>query len=443
MAVVKIVNVKTTPLKTLKYVSNPTKTNSGQLIDSFNCFKDYKKADMKMEFIRKKYQKDEKTKLLHVVHRFSNKEKELTAEKAHEISKEWYTEMFSDRAVTLVATHNKSNFEKSLHTHFCINAIDLDGNRIRLDKEWIRRAKEKSNEICKKYGLENSIIEFKGINPSKSWYEWDCTNKGISWKTKIRDDIDNLIDSVDTVDELFERLKQQGYQLKRGKYVSFKHPEQVRFVRDKTLGFYYTIEQLQKRIDRSKEIEFIKFKDKKSGWIDSDIYKYKHAKGSIGNIFEIAIKIIEAKLNMEVKDRYKKVYINNFKTTQSLEKLENALALVDKYKVESPEDAVKIINKCEDDLVKLDSWKSKAERRLLEIKEIESQLEEVSKINKAMEKAELTIKSRIRTKDDMQSILDELDDIRRENEKKREMENQKREKDKREKENRNDREKER
>lgn len=417
MAVVKIVPVKTTPGNTLKYISNPNKTNSGNLVEGINCFKDYKKADMKMEYTRRKYGKDNRNKLLHVIHSYSNKEEKLTPELAHKVSLEWYKEMFSDRAITLAATHIKTKDEKSLHTHFCVNSIDVDGNRIRLDKAWIRKAKEKSNEICKKYGLENSILEFKNIVPSKSWYEWDCTNKGTSYKELIRKDIDALIDKVDSIEELFDELRKQGYLLKQGKYVSYKHPKQVRFVRDKTLGYYYTIEQLKKRIERSKDIEFIKFRDKKSNWIDSDIYKYRYAKGTIGNIFEIAIKIIKTKYDLGNEVDNRRYYRSNFKAVKSLEKLENALNLVDKYKVEKPEQVIRVINECENDIEKLYAWKTKAEKKLMELRKLENMLEEVGKVDTAIKKADDNISDRKYKINDMKAILEELDRLKKERDK--------------------------
>lgn len=417
MAVVKIVPVKTTPGNTLKYISNPNKTNSGNLVEGINCFKDYKKADMKMEYTRRKYGKDNRNKLLHVIHSYSNKEEKLTPELAHKVSLEWYKEMFSDRAITLAATHIKTKDEKSLHTHFCVNSIDIDGNRIKLDKAWIRKAKEKSNEICKKYGLENSILEFKNIVPNKSWYEWDCTNKGTSYKELIRKDIDALIDKVDSVEELFNELRKQGYLLKQGKYVSYKHPKQIRFVRDKTLGYYYTIEQLKKRIERSKDIEFIKFRDKKSNWIDSDIYKYRYAKGTIGNIFEIAIKIIKTKYDLGNEVDNRRYYRSNFKAVKSLEKLENALNLVDKYKVEKPEQVIRVINECENDIEKLYAWKTKAEKKLMELRKLENMLEEVGKVDAAIKKADDNISDRKYKINDMKAILEELDRLKKERDK--------------------------
>lgn len=414
MAVVKIVVVKTTPLNTLKYISNPEKTNEGQLVEGINCFKNYDKANIKMEFIREKYGKNDKNKLLHVIHSYSNKEEKLTAELTHEISMEWYREMFSDRAITLAATHIKTENEKSFHTHFCVNSIDMSGDRIRLDKAWIKRAKEKSNEICKRHGLEHSILEFKNTVPNKNWYEWDCTNKGTSWKETIRNDIDVCIAKVDSVEELFNKLKEQGYALKKGRYISYKHPNQIKFVRDKTLGYYYTLEQLEKRIERSKEVQFIKFRNKKSSWVDADIYKYKHDKGTIGNIFEIAMKIVNTKLDIESKKDNKQYYSNNFKSVKSLEKLEKALSLVEKYSIEKPEEVIKTINDCENDLEKLYSWKSKAERKVNELKKIEHMLTQVDKVNDAIKKADETINHKTVTIENMQSILEQLDSIQKE-----------------------------
>ena len=59
------------------------------------------------------------------------------------------------------------------------------------------------------------------------------TKKGTSWKEQIRQEIDKLIPSVNSLDELLQVLEERGYEVKRGKYISIKAPGQQRFVRTK------------------------------------------------------------------------------------------------------------------------------------------------------------------------------------------------------------------
>ena len=71
---------------------------------------------------------------------------------------------------------------------------------------------------------------------------------GTSWKEKIRIAIDGLLGTVKNLDDLTCELEEQGFVVKRGKYISVKTPEQKRFVRLKTLGDYYSEDILCERI---------------------------------------------------------------------------------------------------------------------------------------------------------------------------------------------------
>ena len=50
------------------------------------------------------------------------------------------------------------------------------------------------------------------------------------------------------LEELLRRLQREGYEIKRGKYISARAPDQERFTRLKTLGVDYTEEALAARI---------------------------------------------------------------------------------------------------------------------------------------------------------------------------------------------------
>ena len=54
MAIIKVVNIKKTPIKNLKYIANNEKTLNGDLITGVNCSNDIYKANEKMENINRK-----------------------------------------------------------------------------------------------------------------------------------------------------------------------------------------------------------------------------------------------------------------------------------------------------------------------------------------------------------------------------------------------------
>ena len=54
-----------------------------------------------------------------------------------------------------------------------------------------------------------------------------------------------------SVEDLLARLKERGYEIKRGKYISVKAPSAERFVRLKTLGEEYLPKNLERRIAES------------------------------------------------------------------------------------------------------------------------------------------------------------------------------------------------
>lgn len=69
-----------------------------------------------------------------------------------------------------------------------------------------------------------------------------------SIREHIKLDIDRLIYSSDSFEDLLNRLKKRGYEIKRGKYISVKAPSAERFVRLKTLGEEYLPKNLEQRI---------------------------------------------------------------------------------------------------------------------------------------------------------------------------------------------------
>ena len=249
MAMVKIHGVKTTPEKTVRYVANPEKTMDRYLIDGINCTRNEDTVIAKMKCYRKWYQSDRTHKNLsfHVIHAFSSKEN-ISAEKAHEISMEWFRNNFPSDVLAIVATHNNTD---SLHTHFVVNNISLNGKGLSFDKTWQRRAIENSNGLCKRYNLVHSITDIDKPSELKmNWWEYQQVNKGNSWKESLRKLIDKLIKIVKSIKELFSQLRSKGYEVNETeKGVTIKPKDVERTINIKTLGRFYTVDKLEERIN--------------------------------------------------------------------------------------------------------------------------------------------------------------------------------------------------
>ncbi|MFT8889898.1 MAG: hypothetical protein ABF904_13960 [Ethanoligenens sp.] len=60
--------------------------------------------------------------------------------------------------------------------------------------------------------------------------------------------MDAVLPSAQDFDDFLDRMRQAGYAVKRGKYISFRAPGQERFTRAKTLGADYTEEAILSRL---------------------------------------------------------------------------------------------------------------------------------------------------------------------------------------------------
>ena len=306
MAMVKIHGVKTTPEKTVRYVANPEKTMDRYLIDGINCTRNEDTVIAKMKCYRKWYQSDRTHKNLsfHVIHAFSSKEN-ISAEKAHEISMEWFRNNFPSDVLAIAATHNNTD---SLHTHFVVNNISLNGKGLSFDKTWQRRAIENSNELCKRYNLVHSITNIDKPSELKmNWWEYQQANKGNSWKEALRKLIDKLIKVVKSIKELFSQLRTKGYEVNETeKGVTIKPKDVERTINIKTLGRFYTVDKLEERINMantSKEVLISEYSE-----IEGKLKAMKNwiAKASKVQGMEEKIKNIEEK-EKALKERQKEI----------------------------------------------------------------------------------------------------------------------------------------
>lgn len=92
-------------------------------------------------------------------------------------------------------------------------------------------------------------------------------------RSEIAFDIDRLILSSENFDELLEKLKEIGYEIKDGKYLAVKSPRAQRFVRLRSLGDDYLPNNIEKRIkNRDKFPNIVREKSKNANEVEQKIY---------------------------------------------------------------------------------------------------------------------------------------------------------------------------
>ena len=105
--------------------------------------------------------------------------------------------------------------------------------------------REASDRLCKEKGL--SVIppsQGKGM----SYKEYSEAKRGTSWKQKLKQTIDRCVITARDYDEFLKMMQDAGYEIKTGKYISFRAEGQERFTRAKTIGENYTEERIKERI---------------------------------------------------------------------------------------------------------------------------------------------------------------------------------------------------
>ena len=91
-------------------------------------------------------------------------------------------------------------------------------------------------------------------------------------RDNIRLDIDRLVYCSVSLEDLFNKLKERGYEIKQGKYIAVKSPDAERFVRLKTLGNAYIPKNLEQRIaDRDKFPNVVQEKYKTANTVEKEL----------------------------------------------------------------------------------------------------------------------------------------------------------------------------
>ena len=239
MAITKIHPIKVNLKKALDYIENPDKTDDKMFVSSYGC--SYETADIEFQMLLDQAFKKGNNLAHHLIQAFEPGE--TTPEQAHEIGRQLADEVLGGKYPYVITTHIDKGH---LHNHIIFCAVDMANQRKYISNKqsyaYIRRT---SDRLCREHGL--SVVK-PGKDKGKSYAEWDAQRKGKSWKAKLKTAIDAAIPQARDFDGFLRLMEAQGYEIKRGKFISFRAPGQERFTRCKTLGEDYTEEAITRRI---------------------------------------------------------------------------------------------------------------------------------------------------------------------------------------------------
>ncbi len=239
MAVTKTHPIKSTLKAAIDYICNPDKTDGKLLVSSFGCSAET--ADIEFAWTRR-HSIDKGTHLgRHLIQAFEPGE--VSPEEAHEIGMQLAKEILGGKYEFVLTTHIDKGH---IHNHLIFNAVSFtDHKHYHSNKRSYHEIRRASDRLCREHGL--SVI-VPGQDRGKSYIEHQAAQNGTSFKAKLKAAIDRLIPVSSSLEDLLARLQREGYEIKRGKYISARAPDQERFTRLKTLGADYTEEAVASRI---------------------------------------------------------------------------------------------------------------------------------------------------------------------------------------------------
>ena len=223
------------------YIQNPDKTEQGELVSSYRC----SPLTIDEEFLLTKrlYEqttgRSQKSDVIAYQVRQSFKPGEVTPEEANRIGYEFAERFLKGKHAFIVATHTD---RAHIHNHIIYNSTALDGTR-KFKNFWLSSfaVQRLSDLICLEHQL--STIEYKPYRERQ---------KRIVYlpKESNRDRLCGIIDTIlaekpGDYEAFLQKLEQQGYEVKRGKYTAVKGKGQKRFIRFRTLGTVYGEDEIK------------------------------------------------------------------------------------------------------------------------------------------------------------------------------------------------------
>ena len=239
----------------IEYIADPSKTirvtdetemffegETVQYVTGVNC--EWQTAADAMYRTKNRFHKNRGVVVYHAWQSF--KYGEVSAETAHQIGVELAQKLWGEGFEVVVGTHlDKGHY----HNHFAVNSVSFaDGSKNRA-VGW-PALRKLSDELCREYNL--SIVRNPQFGRTVPYSEYLMQQKQKpNLRSVIRQDIDRLLPQSKSLDELYRKLMNMGYQVETsGKYVRLKSAGMQRYVRLQSLGAGYTPDELAGKTGR-------------------------------------------------------------------------------------------------------------------------------------------------------------------------------------------------
>ena len=260
MATTKIFSISADDLASLNYIANPDKTDNGRLIITQGCSSDPLQASSDFDEIRRHGTGKSSVLAQHFIVSF--KPGEITPERALQVGQEICEQFLKGEYQYFMTCH----IDKE-HTHLhCVfnNTNCIDGKTFETHENRRTTKQDRSfqklmnitDEVCRRHHL--SVIDHPEQTKGKSYWEWDMSHQGLSWKDKLKYAIDQVVKVSENFEDFLAKCAEYGilveYDPDHKIDLKFMLAEQkesnprAKFTRSRTLGWYYETEQIKGRI---------------------------------------------------------------------------------------------------------------------------------------------------------------------------------------------------
>lgn len=227
-----------------EYAENPHKTEGGELVSSFEC--DPETADEEFLLSKRQYQHITGRRQTHDVIAYqlrqSFKPGEISPEEANQVGYETAMRFLKGKHAFIVATHTD---RAHIHNHIIFNSTTLDCTHkfknFFLSAYAVQRL---SDMICLEHGL--SVITSKPYRErtKRTVYPHQRSQREI-----LCDSIDQVLESKPrTFTDFLQGMAELGFEYKDGKHLAFRHKDQKRFIRLRSLEDEYSEDNLRAEI---------------------------------------------------------------------------------------------------------------------------------------------------------------------------------------------------
>ena len=266
MATTKIFSISADDLAALNYIANPDKTDNGRLIITQGCSSDPLQASYDFDEIRRHGTGKSSVLPQHFIVSF--KPGEITPERALQLGQEICEQFLKGEYQYFMTCHID---KEHCHLHCVFNNTNcIDGRTFETHENRRTTKQDRSfqklmnitDEVCRRHHL--SMIDHPEQTKGKSYWEWDMSRQGLSWKDKLKYAIDQVVKVSENFEDFLAKCAEYGILVEYNpdhkidlKFMLTEQKEnspRAKFTRAKTLGWYYETAQIRDRIAQYKGV---------------------------------------------------------------------------------------------------------------------------------------------------------------------------------------------